>query len=224
MGYDLHITRAFRDYESKWFPIGDAEVTELVRAEADLVIPDDAPRHPGFAYLDWTVDLSERRHYLLFHDGRLSIKHPQDVFVRRMVELAERLDAWVIGDDAEVYAWDGLRVTQWNRDWQAISGRNRYIRRQGAPIDAAEWANLAAAQPDFAMLSQVEATVPSGERWIDCPPVPCWTGHPGGQPIPFFHDYDAVEVQRTDVHVLTRMRELATVLGAGTVDGNDLPV
>ncbi|WP_436534731.1 hypothetical protein [Actinoplanes sp. HUAS TT8] len=224
MGYELHITRAFRSWETARYPIADAEVVDLVRAEADLTIPADAPRRDGFAHVTWSVVLAEREHHLLFQDGCLSVKHPEDVFVRRMIELAARLDAWVIGDDSELYEWDGLGIAQRDRDWVAIGARGRYLRRPGAPIRADEWAELVAAQSDFVMTTRVEATVPSGRRWVDCPPVPAWTGHPDGRLVPCFHDDDTVEVEDADGPVDERMRALAATLGAVLLDRSDKPV
>ncbi|MEU8613066.1 hypothetical protein AB0C29_34295 [Actinoplanes sp. NPDC048791] len=232
MGYDLHITRAFQAYESERFPILGAEVDELVRDGPDLAIPADAPRRPDFCYLLWTADPSDRGHYLLFQRGRLSIKHPEPAFLRRMIEWAARLDAWVIGDDAEVCEWDGERVVARQRGPGAFAGRRRFITRgtwlgglnSQAPIRADEWAAVVAAQPDFSMATSVEAILPSGTRMIPCPAVACWNGHPSGRVVPFFFDEDVIEVRDADPLTERRMVELAVALGATAVDDDDQPV
>ncbi|MFC4072447.1 hypothetical protein [Actinoplanes subglobosus] len=131
MGYDLHVTRAIWDYESPRFPILDDEVVAAVRAAADLVVPEDAPRRPGFCYVFWAGSASEE--YLLFQDGRLSTKNPEDAFVRRMTELAGELDAWVIGQDAELYDWDGTSVVRRWRGREAYARRKRLGIRPGGP-------------------------------------------------------------------------------------------
>jgi hypothetical protein len=232
MGYDLHITRAFVSSESERFPILGSEVDELVRGEPDLMIPPDAPRRVDFCFVCWTADASDRGHYLLFQAGRLSIKNPEPGFQRRMIELAARLDAWVIGEHAEVYEWDGDRVVERQRGPEAFAGRRRFITRGTwlgglnghAPIRPDEWAALVAAQPDFTMMTSIEARLPSGVRPIPCPAVACWTGHPSGRPVPFFFDEDVIEVGHADKPTERRMAKLAAALAAKTVDDDDQPV
>jgi hypothetical protein len=229
MGYELHLTRAILSYESERFPILGPEVDALVAGEPDLVIPADAPRRPDFCYVVWPARGPVREHYLLFQDGRLSVKHPEPEFVRRMVELAARLDAWVIGDDAEVYGWDGEQVVSWQRGVEAFAQRRRFLTRgtwlgglnAGAPIRPDEWAALVAAQPDFTPMTTIEATLPSGIRPIACPPVPAWTGHPSGRPVPFHFDEDVIEVRDADEATERRMVELAAALHAKAVDDTD---
>jgi hypothetical protein len=224
MGYDLHITRAIREYESGRFPILDDEVTAAVRAASDLVVPADAPRHPGFCFVVWTS--SADGEYLLFQDGRLSTKNPGDAFRRRMIELAEHLDAWVTGQDGELYGWDGRRVVHRYGSREAYTRRPRMITRgsassgmnRRAPITAGEWTALATAQPDFATMTTIEVELPSGPGRIACPPVHCWTGHPSGRPIPFFHDEDLVEVSDADEPTERRMAGLAGALAARVAD------
>ncbi|GAA4934552.1 hypothetical protein [Actinoplanes utahensis] len=221
MGCYLHITRAFRDHESERFPILDEEVTAAVDAAPDLFTPPDAPRHPGFRYVMWKDSVHEE--YLLFQRGQLDTKHPSDAFIRRMIELAGHFDAWVIGDDAEVYEWDGAQIVAGDRDREEFHRRQLVITRASmngdAPIRWNEWTALAAAQPDFSSMSSVEVRLPSGLRWIECPPVHCWTGHPSGRPVPFFHDEDLIEVTDADEATERRMTELAAALQARVVEG-----
>ncbi|BBH71719.1 hypothetical protein ACTI_84040 [Actinoplanes sp. OR16] len=225
MAYELHITRAFVSYESERFPILGAEVDALVRRQPDLYVPPDAPRRPDFCYVYW----SDNDHYLLFHDGRLSAKRPSPLFKRRMIELASDLDAWVIGDDAEVYELDGETVTDRNRARSPLR-KHLITRGDGNPvIRADEWAVLVAAQPDFTTRSTIEAELPSGTRDIPCPPIDCWTGHPSGRPIPFFFNDDEVfnhneeiEVRDADEPTVHRMTELAAALRAHVVKDHQL--
>jgi hypothetical protein len=231
MGYDLHITRAYVAHDSARYPILDDEVVNLVRAEPDLAIPPDAPRHPGFCFVNWTADTSDQSHHLLFHDGRLSIKHPEPAFTRRMIELAVRLDAWVIGDDADIYEWSGRQVMSHERGREAFEWRQRWITRgktmgglnRDAPIQYREWIALVDGQPDFAMAETIEATLPAGIRQLPCPPVACWTGHPSGRPVPFFFDEDVIEVRYVDEPIVRRMTELAAALDAKAVDEDGQP-
>jgi hypothetical protein len=230
VGYDLHISRAFMSFDSDRYPILGTEVDDLVRDESDLTVPPDAPRRPDLCYISWDCDASDED-CLLFRAGRLSTARPRPEFVRRMTELAARLDAWVIGDDGEVYEWDGDRVVDRQRGPEAFAWHRRYITRGTsfnglnghAPIRPDEWAALAAAQPDFTTMTRIEATLPSGIRWIPCPPVTCWTGHPSGRPMPFFHDRDLIEVRYADEPTVRRMAALAVSLDAKVVNDGDQP-
>jgi hypothetical protein len=219
-------------FDSERYPILGAEVDDLVRDEPDLTVPPDAPRRPDLCYIDWGVATSHGDFCLLFRAGRLSCTHPEPERVRRMTELAVRLDAWVIGDDGEVYEWDGIRIVVRQRDLEAFVSYRRYItrgtysagRNAHAPIRLDEWAALVAAQPDFTTMTRIEAILPSGIRWIACPPVACWTGHPSGRPMPFFVDRDVIEVRYADEPTVRRMAALAVSLGATVVDDEDRPV
>jgi hypothetical protein len=229
VGYDLHITRALMSFDSERYPILGTEVDELVRDEPDLTIPPDAPRRPDLCYVNWGVVAPRGDDCLLFRAGRLSITRPEPELVRRMTEIAARLDAWVIGDDGEMYEWDGVRIVDRHRDPEAFAWHQRYITRgtylgarfEPAPIRPDEWAALAAAQPDFTTMTRIEATLPSGVRWITCPPVSCWTGHPSGRPMPFFVDRDVIEVRHADEPTVRRMTTLAASLRAKVVDDED---
>jgi hypothetical protein len=231
VGYDLHITRAFLSFDSERYPILGTEVDDLVRDEADLTIPPGSPRHPDFCYVVWESGAPDGDDYLLFRAGRLTTKHPAPGLLRRMTELAARLDAWVIGDDGEVYEWDGNRVVHRQRGPEAFASQPRCITRGTsssganghAPIRPDEWTALVAAQPDFATMTRIETTLPSSVRWIPCPPVAGWTGHPSGRPMPFFLDRDVIEVRHADRPTVRRMATLAASLAAKVLDDEDQP-
>jgi hypothetical protein len=231
MGYDLHITRAIQWFDSERYPILGAEVDALVRDEPELTILPDEPPRPDFCYLLWNCTASDGEGGLRLNRGQLQTKNPSSELVRRMTDWAARLDAWVIGDDGEVYEWDGERVFTWERGPETHQWNTRFLTRgtfagggnAQAPVRAEEWAQVVAAQPDFAMMTQIEATLPAGARWITCPPVACWIGHPSGRPIPFFHDQDVIEVRDADEPTIHRMLALASTLAAKVVDGDDQP-
>lgn len=231
VGYELHITRAFVSLDSQRYPILTTEVDDLVRDEPDCSIPSDVQRQSGFRFLTWESDAADEYDYLVFREGRLTATYPRPEFRRRMTELAARLDAWVIGDYGEVYEWDGSRVVAWQRDPEAFARNSRYLTRgtyssglnRHTPIRSDEWAELVAAQPDFATMTRIEARLPSGVRWIACPPVACWTGHPSTRPIPFFLDRDVIEVPYADGPTVRRMVALAAALAAKVVDDHNQP-
>jgi hypothetical protein len=231
MGYDLHLTRAVLSWDSERYPILGTEVDDLVREEPDLTIPPDAPRRPDFCFVVWDSGDSDGDDYLMFRAGRLSTKNPRPVFIRRLTELAPRLDAWLIGDDGEVYERTERSYDARQRGPGAFPWHPRYLTRgtyssgmnADAPIRPDEWAAVVAAQPDFETMTRIEATLPSGVRRIPCPPVACWTGHPSGRPVPFFLDEDVIEVRYADEPTVRRMRALAESLGARAVDDENRP-
>ncbi|SFF10354.1 hypothetical protein SAMN05421541_10655 [Actinoplanes philippinensis] len=130
-----------------------------------------------------------------------------------------------------MYEWDGEQVVDGERGPEAFEWNQRFLTRgtwasgmnARAPIRAEEWAQAVAAQPDFEMMTRIEATLPSGARWITCPPVACWSGHTSGRPIPFFHDRDVIEVRDADEPTIRRMVALASTLAAKVVDDDDQP-
>lgn len=167
--------------------------------------------------------------WLRFSGGKLSTKNPECPLIHRMIEIAAELDAWVLGDAPEVYEWNGDEVTARELKPADLPWPAYFLTRRGvpggyhrdAPILEQEWTSLVASQPDFAVLTRVEARLPSGLSWIACPPVACWTGHPSGRPVPFFFDEDVVEVTGPDPATVERMLALAPLLAAKVVDGND---
>ncbi len=106
VGYDIHITRHEEWGNADTGPqITKEEFKEAVlndprfRADSELG-PDFAvftggPRGVGSPWIQWS------------HDGNLLSKSPPPELVRAMVEIAERLEARVVGDDGEEYGPDG---------------------------------------------------------------------------------------------------------------------
>lgn len=228
VGYDFHITRAFRWDDSARYPILGTEIDDLVRDEPDVSIPPDAPRRPDFCFLSWDASGDD---YLMFEGGRLRTKNPRPGLLLRMADWAVRLDAWLLGDNDEACERDGEQLVERQRDRAGFAWNPRYLTRgtynsgmnPDTPIRPDEWMRLAAAQPDFVMTTHIEAILPSGVRAIPCPPVACWTGHPSGRPVPFFHDQDVIEVRVADEPTIRRMRTLAPALAARAVDDEDRP-
>ncbi|WP_430789308.1 hypothetical protein [Actinoplanes sp. G11-F43] len=199
MGYNLYITRAVPAYYSTRFPITGAEVRAVVRSAADL----DIPESTSDEHILVTVGADD---WLMFDDGHLHTKSPGDPLVRRMIEIAVELDAHVAGEADEVYDWDGTGITSVER-----------APRPSARITSVTTDDWVAAQPDFTWLTELAVDLPSGRRMLPCPPVACWTGHPSGEPVPFFMDdySDGVQVVAPDAATLDRLRRLGGFLRAG---------
>jgi hypothetical protein len=217
MGYEVHITRVIPWMYSRRFPILADEVVGLVRRTPDL----DMPEASRISLGEFTLTIGADD-WLRFHDGELRTKHPREPLIRRMLAIAATLDAWVLGDDDSVYGLTDDRIVERPAVLADLPYPRSFIAR-GEPISAQQWADLVAIQPDFEWRTRIQARVPSGLRWIDCPAVACWTGHPRGKPVPFFLDeYEAaIDVWQPDTATLTRMRALAPALDADVVD--DIP-
>lgn len=100
MGYDVHITRAEDWARNKGYEITTSEWGNLVQADAKLVPdPENGPNsviwsgHPQGkkdAWIDWSM-------------GNIYTTNPDRALVRKMLQIAKDLEAWVQGDDKEVY-------------------------------------------------------------------------------------------------------------------------
>jgi hypothetical protein len=132
---------------------------------------------------------STRCVWLVPGGGRM--KSPGDELLRYMVSIAADLDAWVIGQDGEVYRIDPDGEVR--GEWTPPIERWFYMDRPGyRPIPAEEWSELTAAQSDFQALTEIEAHCPSGLRSLHCAPTAHWMGHPSGRPVPFILQSDSV--------------------------------
>jgi hypothetical protein len=166
---------------------------------------------------DFFVDCLDGGWALRYSEGEVSAKEPSDRVIHRMLELATELDAWVIGDNGEVFARDGDGVRTWEWDEADLPGDPLYLSRDELdpdPISSEEWLAVVAEQADFRINTTIEAKLPSGMARIPCPPVACWTGHPSGEPVWCFHDEDLVEVRGDDPDTVRRMTALAVAMGA----------
>ena len=200
----------------------------MVRREPDLRFPyPDGPTDLDDFYLEWLPEDGEPE-WLHFYRRQISRKHPDDALKARMLTMAAELDAWVEGDDCEIYEWDGERIVNRDRGVAAFGPAPMDITRGRAfspdhPITYDEWMAAAGRQADFRIDTTIEARVPSGTKWIPCPPVVCWTGHPSGRLVRLFHGDDVVEVEVPDQHTARRMAAVAEQLGANVVTWRDEP-
>jgi len=236
VGYDLHISRATFWPYSSYYPILEQEVIDLIDREADLRLE---PNQNGgvsrwITWHDTPADAEESEgEWLQFWRGEIMRKWPSDDMIRRMAGLARSLDAWLTGDDCELYAVnsDG-RIASRQRTTEEmhpgfgvhphrfiVRAGGRYLWESTNPIRHEEWLEVAARQPDFRVTPYVEALLPSGWKTIECPPIAQWVGHPSGKAVPFFQDeYGCVEVHHADPATVSRMTELAPLLGAAVRD------
>ncbi|WP_238010696.1 hypothetical protein KZZ52_39410 [Dactylosporangium sp. AC04546] len=184
MGYDIFITRDLEWYHAARCPIGLAEWRAAV-AGLRWYPPDCAELPDGTA--------------LWYHAGAVSAKHPSDAAIAAMLSLAAELDAWVVGEELEVYTPDGPVEVP-------LAPGHRL-----APVRAADWPAVALRRPGFTLSERVPARLPSGVRWVACPPVVLWSAS-----VPFHHDPGdgSVELRTDDPAAVRAAAELAADLGA----------
>ncbi|GAA2709721.1 hypothetical protein [Actinoplanes palleronii] len=220
MGYELHICRSVSHSHSLRYPISAAEVEALVQRSPDLGFTDDRQ----------AITVAGTDRVLHFWENSLEAKHPPDHLIRRMVAIGEELDAWVTGDEGEIYSWNGQEIetrdpdeddepgegAAWITRGCAAAGRNDF-----APIVEAEWLAFAAELDGFEVRSEIGARLPSGPRPIPCPPIAIWTGHPSGEPVPFWFDEDLLEIDVLDEPTLRCMLLVAAGLDAEVQDRDD---
>jgi hypothetical protein len=102
MGYDLHITR--KEYwaspEGPVIPL--SEWTAYVATDPEIVQDwdNDGPENTRFiSHPDqWPIWWSER--------GEIYTKNPDPLVIAKLVQIAKRLDARVVGDNDEIYGLD----------------------------------------------------------------------------------------------------------------------
>jgi hypothetical protein len=99
MGYDLHITRAEDWTDSKNFPIHPREWLQIIEKDNELKISDTNGKY----FAIWYKHLTDKESWFDLTDGEVYTKNPDDFSIRKMIEIAEKLNAKVQGDDSEVY-------------------------------------------------------------------------------------------------------------------------
>lgn len=97
MGYDLHITRAEDWCENAGFEITPEEWLDYVANDPELHILGEN----GDYFAEWGAN-----DWLDWSEGNIYTKNPRSALIKKMVEIAEELDAVVQGDDGEVYSGD----------------------------------------------------------------------------------------------------------------------
>ena len=109
MGYDVFITRAEHPNESSQHPIPEEDWSALLQSDPSLqVSPTDYyerraqdGRMERFQMVVWTTH-PDRPPFMLV-DGTVQIKSPDEETIQKMVEMAGRLRARVVGEEGEVY-------------------------------------------------------------------------------------------------------------------------
>ena len=119
MGYDLHITKAQHWTDSEASPISDDEWRVVVAGYSDfeftkaaeVVSPGGTLRYENPGLVVWNGHPNEVTVWFDFRHGRVVVKNPDEATIARMIAVAGRLGARVIGDDGEMYESPGVPPT-----------------------------------------------------------------------------------------------------------------
>ncbi|KAB8048646.1 hypothetical protein GCN78_18040 [Janthinobacterium rivuli] len=113
MGYDLHITKAGEWSQSSQTPISEVEWKSAVAADGLLKMDTTAtaanPQTREIIQVSnplmaaWIDPKTNDKHYFYYHRGEISVKNPSENAIKKMKELAVKLDAQVLGDEGEQY-------------------------------------------------------------------------------------------------------------------------
>ena len=101
MGYEVHITRAEDWTQSQQHSILEKEWLEVVHSDPTLQVSDE----------DYLGDGSDERHHAVvwlahparpqfwYENGMVTKKHPDELTLAKMAEIAQKLNARVVDDD-----------------------------------------------------------------------------------------------------------------------------
>ena len=115
MGYNLYITRAGSWLDRTETPIGEAEWSAVVDADPTLELSmTDYYERKVNSRIERIRAVIWMTHPQLvafwFYDGAVTLKNPDNATIRKMVELAHKLNARVLGEENEEYGPDGEPV------------------------------------------------------------------------------------------------------------------
>lgn len=105
MGYDVHITRA-RDWsDNVGYEISAREWLDLVATDLELV-PEPSN---GDYFVIWRESANHPEAWFDWSSGNIYTKYPDKPTLRKMLQIAGRLNARVQGDDGEIYEQENTR-------------------------------------------------------------------------------------------------------------------
>ena len=128
MGYDLHITRAEDWVESHQCPISAEEWLAMVASDPELQI--DQQNGPYFAIWKGKSDGSDSG-WFDWSAGRISTKNPDRAVLGKMLQLAGKLGAKILGDDGESYSSTDQGSDKPEEEVQAFVKRERVFNTIG---------------------------------------------------------------------------------------------
>jgi len=121
MGYDLHITRR-KDWTDDGDDISHQEWIDYVQSDPELYFRNGTS--PFMANWNGPSDLEEP--WLCWSDGQIDTKSPDIRLIEKMIQVAEKLNAKVQGDDGETYPGsDTDRYWRHGSSWASEERKDR---------------------------------------------------------------------------------------------------
>ncbi|EBI0041195.1 hypothetical protein EZY05_18880, partial [Salmonella enterica subsp. diarizonae serovar 61:k:z35] len=103
MGWELHIVRSENWFDSENDSISSKEWLQLVNSDKELSIDNSK----GDFYAIWNGQSEHDEPWLNWNGGRIYTKHPDEVLYCKMLEIADKLNAFVVDDDCRKYELPG---------------------------------------------------------------------------------------------------------------------
>lgn len=113
MGYEIHITRKnnWLDNDSQndisleqWNEYVESDDEMTLEKFAETVSPNgDVIRIEKEGLSVWSGHTNSYKVWFNWFGGEISVKNPDDEIVNKMIKIAKRLDAKVLGDEGETY-------------------------------------------------------------------------------------------------------------------------
>jgi hypothetical protein len=106
MGYDFHITRAEHWINSNENPISAQEWLEIIKEDPDLI---PSTEH-GEYFVIWRGTTQYPETWFNWQDGHIYTKNPDKATLRKLYQMAQRLEAHLLGDDGEIWGDQDIEV------------------------------------------------------------------------------------------------------------------
>lgn len=114
MGYNLYITRKEEWFEEQsnnnisldeWLSYIQSSNSELELSDVDTVKLQEVEIKPqvGPGFCKWTAHPTNKRPWFLYFEGNIETKYPDELTIKKMISIAQDLNAKVQGDDGETY-------------------------------------------------------------------------------------------------------------------------
>jgi hypothetical protein len=99
LGYDVYITRAENWYYTQGFEISSLEWLNIVKNDPELV---HKPENGEF-FVKWSGPTKYPDTWFDWLNGNIYTKYPDKATLRKMSQIAHRLNAKIQGDEGELY-------------------------------------------------------------------------------------------------------------------------
>jgi hypothetical protein len=106
MGYDLHITRAEEWIFSSKTAISAQEWLDIIKADPELI---PSPEN-GEYFVIWRGCTQYPDTWFNWQDGQIYTKNPDKATLRKLFQMAQKLDAQLQGDEGEIWREEDIEI------------------------------------------------------------------------------------------------------------------